>query len=242
MKTFNNLISYSPAPDSLQEIKVLTANSPAQFGNVNGGGVVSILKSGTNAFHGSAYGYVQDYRLNANSWQNNQSRPITPINPFSQAQFGGSLGGPIIKDKLFFFVDYLGSRYHKGGTSTASVLTAAMRGGDFSALLTGANPIQLYDPENGFAPYTGDKGVAIVNPVAKFLFANPTFYPLPNAAPTDGIINNNTRDRRGVIRRTIRAISRSNTIRGPRTGSRGSIRYRQPMTGRRRCCPSNFRE
>ncbi|HVT99779.1 MAG TPA: carboxypeptidase regulatory-like domain-containing protein [Acidobacteriaceae bacterium] len=190
-ESFNNLISYSPAPEALQEIKVLTANSPAQFGNVNGGGVLSILKSGTNAFHGSAYGYVQDYRLNANSWQNNQARPIEPINPFSQAQFGGSLGGPIIRNKLFFFVDYLGSRYHKGGTGTASVLTAAMRGGDFSALLTGANPIQLYDPENGFAPYTGDKGVAIVNPVAKFLFANPNYYPLPNAAPTDGIINNN---------------------------------------------------
>ncbi len=59
-ETFNNLISYSPAPESLQEIKVLTANSPADYGNVNGGGVVSIIKSGTNAYHGSAYGYVQD--------------------------------------------------------------------------------------------------------------------------------------------------------------------------------------
>ncbi len=136
-ETFNNLISYSPAPESLQEVKVLTANSPADYGNVNGGGVVSVLKSGTNQFHGSAYGYIQDYRMNANSWNNNHAVPIVPVNPYSQAQFGGAFGGPIKRDKLFFFVDYLGSRYHKGGTAQASVFTQAMRNGDFSALLDG---------------------------------------------------------------------------------------------------------
>jgi len=189
-ETFNNLISYSPAPESLEEIKVLTANSPADYGNVNGGGVVSILKSGTNQFHGSAYGFLQDYRLNADSWTNNHASPVIAVNPYSQVQFGGTFGGPIKRDKLFFFVDYLGSRYHKGGTGQASVFTQAMRGGDFSALLSGSNPIQLYDPENGFAPYTGNQGVPIVNPVAKFLFANPSLYPLPNATPSDGIVNN----------------------------------------------------
>jgi hypothetical protein len=185
---FNNLISYSPSPESLEEIRVLTANSPAQFGNVAGGGVVSILKSGTNQFHGSAFGYAQDYRLNANSWQNNQSN--TPISPFSQAQFGGSLGGPILRNKLFFFVDYLGSRYHTGGTGFASVLTAQERTGNFSDLLAAAGT-QLYDSQNNFAPYTGDMGVPIVNPVAKFLFANPKFYPLPNNTASDGLIHNN---------------------------------------------------
>lgn len=189
-ESFNNLISYSPAPESLQEVKVLTANSPADYGNVNGGGIVSILKSGTNRFHGSAYGYVQDYRLNANSYGNKQQTPVVKINPFSQAQFGGTFGGPIKKDKLFFFVDYLGSRYHKGGISTTSVFTQAMRNGDFSALLSAANPIQLYDPLNNFAPYEDDRGIPIVNPVAKFLFANPNLYPLPNATPTDGIAAN----------------------------------------------------
>ena len=190
-ETFNNLISYSPAPESLEEIRVLTANSPADYGNVNGGGVVSVLKTGTNHFHGSAYGYVQDYRLNANSWTNNQASPKLPVNPFSQAQFGGTFGGPIFRDKLFFFVDYLGSRYHKGGSDVASVFSPAMRSGDFSALLAGSNPIQLYDPLNNLAPYPNNQGIPIVNPVAKFLFANPTLYPLPNATPTDGIVNNN---------------------------------------------------
>ena len=193
-ETFNNLIAYSPAPESLQEIRVLTANSPADYGNVNGGGIVSILKSGTNAFHGSAYGYVQDYRLNANSYANKHVTPpdtVSSINPFSQAQFGGSFGGPIKRDKLFFFVDYLGSRFHVGGVNRASVFTQAMRNGDFSSLLTGANPIQLYDSENNFAPFVGNLNVPVVNPVAKFLFAHPDLYPLPNATPTDGIVQNN---------------------------------------------------
>ena len=188
-ETFNNLISYSPAPDALAELTVITADSPLNYGNVNGGGVVSVLKSGTNHFHGSAYGYVQDYRVNANSWQNNAQG--NPINPFSQDQFGGTFGGPIKRDKLFFFVDYLGSRYHQGGIGHASVFTQAMRNGDFSTLLAGDNKIQLYDALNGFAPYANDQGIPITNPVATFLFANPTLYPLPNATPTDGIVNNN---------------------------------------------------
>jgi hypothetical protein len=189
-ETFNNLIAYSPAPEALQEIKVLTANSPADYGNVNGAGVVSILKSGTNNFHGSVYGYVQDYKLNANSWTNKHADPMIHINPFSQSQFGGTFGGPIKRDKLFFFVDYLGSRFHQGGTAQANVFTQAMRNGDFSALLSGSNPIQLYDPQNGFAPYAGNKGVPINNPVAKYLFAHPELYPLPNATPKDGIVAN----------------------------------------------------
>jgi Carboxypeptidase regulatory-like domain len=188
-ETFNNLISYSPAPDSLEEVKVVTANSPVEAGNVNGAGVFSVLKSGTNQFHGSAYGYVQDYKLNANSWSNNNQG--IPTNPFSQSQFGGTLGGPIVRNKLFFFVDYLGSRYHTGGIQGASVMTEAMRNGDFSVLLNSANPIQLYDPLNNFAPYANNQNVPIVNPVAKFLFANNKYYPLPNANPTDGIVKNN---------------------------------------------------
>jgi Carboxypeptidase regulatory-like domain len=188
-ETFNNLISYSPAPEALQEVQVVTANSPVGNGNVNGAGVFSVLKSGTNNFHGSAYGYVQDYQFNANSWQNNNQG--IKKNPFTQSQFGGTLGGPIKRDKLFFFVDYLGARYHTGGSSSVSVFTQAMRNGDFSALLTAANPIQLYDPENNFAPYVNNQNIPILNPVATYLFANPKYYPLPNATPTDGIAANN---------------------------------------------------
>jgi Carboxypeptidase regulatory-like domain/TonB-dependent Receptor Plug Domain len=187
-ETFNNLISYSPAPQALEQIQVMTANAPANYGNVNGGDVVSVLKSGTNSFHGSAYGFVQDYRFNADSWTNDYANPKIPISPFSEAQFGGTLGGPIKRDKLFFFVDYLGSRYHTGGTGTASVLTAQERTGNFSDV-EAAYGIQFYDPENNFAPYPGDI-IPVVNPVAKFLFANTKLYPAPNAYGTNGLQNN----------------------------------------------------
>jgi TonB-dependent Receptor Plug Domain len=234
-ETFNNVISYSPAPEALEEVHVLTANSPADYGNVNGGGIVSVLKSGTNHFHGSAYGYVQDYKLNANSWQNNNQG--VPVNPFSQSQFGGTFGGPIKRDKLFFFVDYLGSRYHKGGTGTASVLSDAMRGGDFSALLANGNSIQLYDSQNGFAPYAGNTGVPIVNPVAKYLFANTALYPEPNATPTDGLIANNYQgpfrqfkaNNQGDIKIEYDATSK--------TRSPASSPFRQRLTDRRRLHP-----
>jgi hypothetical protein len=188
-ETFNNLIAYSPAPASLGEVKVISANASADYGNVNGGGIVSVLKSGTNVFHGSLYGYYQNQNFNANTWQHKNVLPIAPKNNFSQSQFGATFGGPLIRNKLFFFVDYLGARYHTGGTDFASVLTAAMRQGDFSAL-TGQG-IQLYDSQNNFTPYAGNRGLVVSNSVATYLFAHPEFYPLPNATATDGLIANN---------------------------------------------------
>jgi Carboxypeptidase regulatory-like domain len=180
----NNLIAYTPAPDAIAEVKVISANAPATYGNVNGGDVVSVLKTGTNQFHGSAYAYLQNQKLDANSWANNFQG--VPIQPFTQTQFGGTLGGPIYKNKLFFFADYEGARQHTGGLGSASVLSAAMRNGDFSAF-----PTQLYDTQNNSTPFVGNQNIPILNPVAKFLFAHPELYPLPNHAPTDGIVQNN---------------------------------------------------
>ncbi|MBB5060966.1 hypothetical protein HDF16_005702 [Granulicella aggregans] len=188
----NNLIGYNPAPDAIGEIKVISANAPASYGNVNGGAVVSLLKSGTNKFHGSAYGYLQNQNLDANSWNNKNSPTITPRNPFTQTIFGGTFGGPVRiphlfdgHDKLFFFGDYEGARNHSGGSGKASVYTAAMRAGDFSAF-----PTQLYDTQNGFTPYLNNQ-LPIVNPVAIYLFAHPELYPLPNVAAADNLTHNN---------------------------------------------------
>src|SRR6202789_1229331 len=186
-ETFGNFPSYNPAPEALQEVKVLTSNAPADYGNVSGGGIVAVLKSGTNQYHGSAYGYVQDSKTNANTWTNNHQTPIIPITPFTQTQFGGTFGAPIRRNKLFFFVAFLGARYHSGGLGQASVFSAAMRNGDFSSLLASSNPIQLYDSQNNFAPYVNNMGVPILNPVAQFLFAHPSLYTLPNATPSDGV-------------------------------------------------------
>ncbi len=199
----NNLIGYNPAPDAIAQIQVVSANAPASYGNVNGGDVVSILKTGTNHFHGSVYGYLENANLDANTWANNFNGVAK--NPFTQAIFGGTIGGPIIKDKLFFFADYEGARNHHGGTGVASVLTAAMRGGDFSALEALKNsdgtpaPVQLYNtqvapvPGQPYAavPYANDQGIAITNPVVQYLIAHPQYYPLPNKAPTDGLVQNN---------------------------------------------------
>jgi hypothetical protein len=187
----NNLIGYNPAPDAIAEIKVISSNAPATYGNASGGAVVSVLKSGTNKFHGSAYGYLQNENLDANSWTNKNQSTIIPKNPFTQSIFGGTLGGPVLRDKLFFFGDYEGVRQHTGGLASASVIPAAMRKGDFSALLSpefGRN--QLYNTQNGFAPYANNQ-LPIINPVAKFLFANPQFYPEPNTAPQAGTLLNN---------------------------------------------------
>jgi hypothetical protein len=185
----NNLIAYNPAPDAIAEVRVISANAPATYGNANGGAIVTILKSGTNHIHGSAYGLLENHNLDANSWGNDHNFPVVPKSDYTQTIFGGTVGGPILKNKLFFFGDYEGVRKHSGGIATASVLTQAMRNGDFSALL--GQGIQLYDTENNFAPYSGDAGLPILNPVANYLFANPSLYPLPNASPTDGLLQNN---------------------------------------------------
>ncbi|HEX4310758.1 MAG TPA: carboxypeptidase regulatory-like domain-containing protein, partial [Acidobacteriaceae bacterium] len=189
-ETINNLDSYNPAPDAIQEMRVITGNANAEYGNVNGGEVLVITKGGTNRFHGSAYDYFQNNNMAATSWAN--SFAGLPSTPFTQDQFGATFGGPIFRNKLFFFGDYLGFRYHSGGEGVATVATAAMRTGDFSELLTNQyGNIQLYNNQNGggysnATPYSTNQ-IPIVNPVAKFLFAHPTVYPLPNATPRAGL-------------------------------------------------------
>jgi hypothetical protein len=185
----NNLIGYNPAPDAIEEVRVISGNAPATYGNANGGTVVTILKSGTNHFHGTLYDLLQNEKLDANSWQNNHNG--NKKNSYTQNIFGGTFGGPILRNKLFFFGDYEGIRYHTGGFNSASVLTKDMRNGNFSVLLAQTTPVQLYDSQNNFAPYVGDMGIPVVNPVATYLFAHPEFYPLPNHAPTDGLLQAN---------------------------------------------------
>lgn len=193
----NNLIGYNPAPDAISEVRVVAANANATYGNANGGAVVTVLKSGTNSFHGSAYSLLENQNLDANSWANGLARcdacqpatPASPITKYTQNIFGGTLGGPVVSNKLFFFVDYEGIRKHSAQSlQQTSVLTPAMLKGDFSALT--AQGIQLYDTQNGFVPYKNNQ-VPVVNPVAQFLAAHPSIYPAPNRAPQDGLIENN---------------------------------------------------
>ena len=185
-ETQNNLIGYAPSPDALEEVRVISANAPAQYGNVNGGDIVSVLKSGTNHFHGSVFDNVEDQDLTGNTWANNFSG--TPKTPYTQNIFGATFGGPIFRNKLFFFVDYEGARNHSGGFGAASVLSAAERQGNFSA--ASAKGYQLVDPQNGYQPFAGGV-IPINNPVVQYLIAHPQYYPLPNHAATDGLDQNN---------------------------------------------------
>jgi Carboxypeptidase regulatory-like domain/TonB dependent receptor len=199
----NNLIGYNPAPDAIAELRVVSANADASYGNANGGQIIAILKSGTNNFHGSAYDLLENQNLDANSWQNGLAfcaecqppTPASPITKYTQNIFGGTLGGPIVKNKFFFFVDYEGVRLHKAQSlQQTSVLTPAMLKGDFSALLNpdlpgGAAPIQLYDTQNNFAVFNNNQ-IPVVSPIAQYLAAHPELYPAPNRTPTDGLIQN----------------------------------------------------
>jgi hypothetical protein len=198
-ENLNNTIGYTPSPDSLDQVRVVSSNANAEFGNVNGGDMLLVTKSGSNAFHGSAFMFLENYNLDANSWTNKDNLVPVPINPFTQTLFGGTIGGPIIKDKLFFFADYEGYRWHSGGLANYNVAPVAFRNGDFSQLLalTDANgkpaPIQLWNtsPTSGPVPYANNQ-VPITNPLAVFLFNNPKAYPLPNNPTSDpyGVYHN----------------------------------------------------
>ena len=118
-----------PNPDALEEFKVTSSNYDAQFGNVSGALMQGATKSGTNEFHGSAFEYLRNDFFNA-------ADPFSGVDaPIRWNQFGGSLGGPIRKNKLFAFFAYQGTRRDLGGTEITTVPTAAERSGNLTALL-----------------------------------------------------------------------------------------------------------
>jgi hypothetical protein len=195
-QTSDNLLGYTPAPDAIQEFNLITNNASAEFGNFMGGIVNASIKSGTNHFHGDAWEFFRNDVLNANQWENK----LNPSNVLAKPtvrwnMFGGTLGGPIFKDKLFFFVDYQGQRFDHPATSKfLTVFTNAERNGDFSALLTGdpKTSVQLKNPITG-VPYANNQiPITDRNVVATNLFASP-YYPTPiNNQTTNNAIHTTT--------------------------------------------------
>ena len=120
-----------PNLDSIAEFKIITSNAGAEYGNYSGGLVNVVTKSGANSFHGNAFEFVRNTSLDA---KNYFSAPTEPVGVYHQNQFGATFGGPILRNKLFFFVDYQGTRQIIGA-STGQILvpSAAERTGDFSA-------------------------------------------------------------------------------------------------------------
>jgi hypothetical protein len=119
----------NPNPDALEEFKVTASNYDAEFGNVSGAMLQGTTKSGTNQYHGSAFEYLRNNVFNA-------ADPFSHVDPpIRWNQFGGTVGGPIKKDKLFVFFAYQGTRRRDSGSEITTVPTAAERNGDLSALL-----------------------------------------------------------------------------------------------------------
>src|SRR5205809_281909 len=147
----DNLLGYTPSPDAIEEFNLITNNAPAEFGNFMGGIVSATLKSGTNSFHGNVWEFLRNDKFNANKWENKiNSAPNStiPRDPLRWNMYGATFGGPIKKNKLFFFVDYQGQRFdHPPAGSYISVFTPAEHGGNFIALLSSG--IQLYNPCQG---------------------------------------------------------------------------------------------
>jgi hypothetical protein len=132
----DNNVAFSPNVDAIQEFNVVTNNPSAEYGQFLGGVVSVSLKSGSNAFHGNAFEYLRNDFFNANEWSRNFSAdPTVSGSPAKLRwnEFGGTFGGPIKRNKLFFFVDYQGSRYDTPATpGTLSTFSAPERGGDLS--------------------------------------------------------------------------------------------------------------
>ena len=119
----------NPNPDALEDFKVTSSNYDAEFGNVSGAMLQATTKSGTNQYHGSAFEYLRNNVFNA-------ADPFSHIDPpIRWNQFGGTIGGPILKDKLFVFFAYEATRRRLSGSEITTVPTAAERSGDLSALL-----------------------------------------------------------------------------------------------------------
>jgi Carboxypeptidase regulatory-like domain/TonB dependent receptor len=186
----DNLVGYAPSVDAIQEFNEITQNGPAEFGNFMGGIVSTSIKAGTNQFHGTTFDFFRNNVLNSNTWQNNFNN--APKAKLRWNEFGATLGGPIKRDKLFFFVDYQGQRFDTPTSIGAtSLLTPAERTGNFSALLQGPNPIQLYDPfttANGArVPFAGNIIPSnLLSAVAQKIVSNAA-YPVPTGS---GLVNN----------------------------------------------------
>jgi len=168
----NNEVSYVPAPDAVQEFNLIAGNAPADYGNYIGGVVVESLKSGSNQFHGDLWEFLRNTDLDANSWQNKAityfnlqpggNGNVLPRSPLHWNDFGATLGGPIVKNKLFFFADWQESLYNTPANSVAfAPVPAAFRTGDFSSLCTAGfngsgicnnTSQQLYDPASSAVP------------------------------------------------------------------------------------------
>ncbi len=138
-ETWLQTVVLFPSVDALDEFKLQTSTYSAEFGRSLGGVVNLQIKSGANQMHGSAFEFLRNSKFDENNYFNDLAGRPKP--DFSQHQYGGTISGPIVKDKTFYFFDYQGYHVNQGATYTSTVPSAKMRAGDFSEL----NRV-IYDP------------------------------------------------------------------------------------------------
>src|SRR5258708_28729167 len=172
-ESIDNLVAYQPSPDALSQISVETNNYAADTGNVAGAVISNVIKSGSNQFTGNLFEFYRNSALDANSWADSSSSAAKPKR--RQDIYGGTLGGPLAKNTLFFFANYQGTRFDAPGSETISVAPETWRGGDLSSVTA-----TIKDPSTGL-PFAGNQiPLGRISPIARTLLTNTALYPLPN--------------------------------------------------------------
>ncbi|HZD95906.1 MAG TPA: carboxypeptidase regulatory-like domain-containing protein, partial [Candidatus Sulfotelmatobacter sp.] len=192
----NNLLSngvvYTPNPDAVQEFRILTSNYTAEYGR-NAGGIISVVtKSGGNQLHGSIFEFNRNDAFSANTYFNKKNS--LPRDPLKRNQYGFAVGGPVKKDKVFWFASYQGQKQTAGLSRTISTFTPEMLAGNFS--------------------HAGPGGTVDTN-VAGFLLNNP-FYQPNVALASQGIIDPSRIDAvaKNYISKNLVAIAPNNAVPG----------------------------
>jgi hypothetical protein len=200
-------VTYVPSPEAVDEFKIQQSNFSAEYGFSGGSIINMVTRSGSNKFHGEAYDFIRNTITDANNWFNDNQTPIIPIPPVHRHEFGGTFGGPIIKDKTFFFFDWDGTLQTYAETYQGGVPSAAERTGNFSELCGGDgangpapgasfvngvcnNPAgQLYDPYSGVYSSTDGGPVRAIpipnNRIDQYISpgCNPALLPAGNSCP-----------------------------------------------------------
>jgi hypothetical protein len=194
-------ISVFPSVDAIEEFKVQGSNYSAEFGRSLGSVLYVVYKSGTNQLHGSLFEFLRNSVLDANNWFDN--RRGASLSSFKRSQFGGTVMGPIQRDKMFFMFSYEGLRERPFATSTFTVPTAEQRQGDFSRtlaangqLITVFNPFTTRASGSAFVrdPFPGNRIPAqMFDPVALNVLK---YYPQANTV-TNAVTNANNYARSG---------------------------------------------
>ena len=155
--TFNTQ-NFSPSPDAVQEFKVDTSSYSAEMGGAGGGQINIVTKSGTNSYHGTVYEFLRNGFMDATSFDSMGN------NHMVQNNFGGSFGGPIVKNKTFFFLNYEGFRHAMTDTMIDTVPTLAEINGDFSQAGIKGKPVRIFDPANGRAEFQFNGTMDVIDP------------------------------------------------------------------------------